>query len=191
MMRRDLALRALKPHVAPEDIVVAVYQSCFDWLAICPRDLNYVSTGAMGQASSHALGLALGSPERRVVVLDGDGSLLMNLGSLVTVAEAGPGRFLHLVFENGVYEVNGSHPIPGRGVVDFAGIALACGYRSAESFADLAAFEEALPGLLEAEGPTMAALKVVAGEAYPRDYDHIHSAAARDRFRAALNADKA
>ena len=82
MIQRDLALTTLRPHVEPRDLVVAVYQSCFDWLALCPRDLNYVSTGAMGQASSHALGLALGSPDRRVIVLDGDGSLLMNLGSL-------------------------------------------------------------------------------------------------------------
>ena len=113
MIQRDLALTALRPHIDPRDLVVAVYQSCFDWLALCPRDLNYVSTGAMGQASSHALGLALGSPDRQIIVLDGDGSLLMNLGSLVTISNIRPKHFLHLVFENGVYEVNGAHPIPG------------------------------------------------------------------------------
>ena len=108
MIRRDFALCALRGLIKPRDLVVAVYQSCFDWLALCPRDLNYVSTGAMGQASSHALGLAIGSPDRQVIVLDGDGSLLMNLGSLVTIATVRPQHFLHLVFENGVYEVNGN-----------------------------------------------------------------------------------
>ena len=88
-MRRDEALRALIPHIHDSDIVVAVYQSCFDWLALNPRDLNYVAVGAMGQASSHGLGLALANPDRRVIVFDGDGSLLMNLGSLVTIAGAG------------------------------------------------------------------------------------------------------
>ena len=102
----------------------------------------------MGQASSHALGLALGSPDRRVIVLDGDGSLLMNLGSLVTIANVRPKHFLHLVFENGVYEVNGGHPIPGTGHCRFCGMAKAAGYQDAMRFSQLDAFEAALPELL-------------------------------------------
>ena len=190
MIQRDLALTTLRPHVEPRDLVVAVYQSCFDWLALCPRDLNYVSTGAMGQASSHALGLALGSPDRRVIVLDGDGSLLMNLGSLVTIANVRPKHFLHLIFENGVYEVNGAHPIPGTGIVDFVGMAEAAGYQDAMRFSQLDAFEAALPGLLACDGPVMAVLKIVPGKAYPRDYNYIHSATARKTFRDALNRDE-
>ena len=187
MIRRDFALCALRGLIKPRDHVVAVYHSCFDWLALCPRDLNYVSTGAMGQASSHALGLAIGSPERQVIVLDGDGSLLMNLGSLVTIATVRPQHFLHLVFENGVYEVNGAHPTPGTGHVDFAAMAIAAGYQKAVSFSELETFEAALPALLAADGPVMAVLKIIPGEAYPRDYAYIHSAAARENFRAALN----
>ena len=187
MIRRDFALSALRGLITPRDLVVAVYQSCFDWLALCPRDLNYVSTGAMGQASSHALGLAIGSPERQVIVLDGDGSLLMNLGSLVTIATVRPQHFLHLVFENGVYEVNGAHPTPGTGHVDFAAMAIAAGYQKAVCFSELEAFEAAVPALLAADGPVMAVLKIIPGEAYPRDYAYIHSAEARETFRAALN----
>ena len=187
MIRRDFALCALRGHIKPRDLVVAVYQSCFDWLALCPRDLNYVSTGAMGQASSHALGLAIGSPDRQVIVLDGDGSLLMNLGSLVTIATVRPQHFLHLVFENGVYEVNGEHPTPGAGHVEFSAMAIAAGYQNAVCFSELGAFEAALPALLAAEGPVMAVLKIIPGEAYPRDYGYIHSSATREKFRAALN----
>jgi len=77
----------------------------------------------MGLASSHALGLALGRPDKRVIVLDGDGSLLMNLGSLVTIGAAAPPNLYHFVCENGTYEANGGHPIPGRDKVDFAGFA--------------------------------------------------------------------
>ena len=190
MIRRDFALSALRDLITPRDLVVAVYQSCFDWLALCPRDLNYVSTGAMGQASSHALGLAIGSPERQVIVLDGDGSLLMNLGSLVTIATVRPQHFLHLVFENGVYEVNGAHPTPGTGHVDFAAMAIAAGYQKAVCFSELEAFEAALPALLAADGPVMAVLKIIPGEAYPRDYAYIHSAEAREKFHAALNHDE-
>ena len=117
-MRRDEALRALARHVS-DDIVVAVYTTAFDWIAIRPHPLNLIATGAMGLGSSHALGLALGRPDKRVLVLDGDGSLLMNLGSLVTIAEAAPANLIHFVLENGTYEANGSHPTPGRNRVDF------------------------------------------------------------------------
>lgn len=186
-LRRDDALRALIPFVGADDIVVAVYQSCFDWLVLNPRDLNYVAVGAMGQASSHALGLALANPERRVLVFDGDGSLLMNLGALVTIAEAAPANLYHFLFANRTYEVNGAHPIPGARLVDFAGLAQAAGYAGAHRFDETATFKAELPALLQAPGPQMAALEIIPGEPYPRDYAYIHSAAARQRFREALN----
>ena len=84
-MKRDQCLKLLAKYHRDE-IVVPVYQSTFEWLAIKPEAPSFIAVGAMGQASSLALGLALGLPERRVIVLDGDGSLLMNLGSLVTIA---------------------------------------------------------------------------------------------------------
>lgn len=186
-LRRDDALRALIPHVKDDDIVVAVYQSCFDWLAINPRDLNYVAVGAMGQASSHGLGLALANPTRRVFVLDGDGSLLMNLGTLVTIANAGVNNLYHFLAANRVYEVNGAHPLPGADKVDFEGLARAAGYAGARSFDDLGALEDGLPEVLGADGPQMSVLEIVPGDPYPRDYNYIHSAAARHSFREALN----
>lgn len=184
---RDEALKALIPHVGDADIVVAVYQSCFDWLALNPRDLNYVSVGAMGQASSHGLGLALANPDRRVIVLDGDGSLLMNLGSLVTIANAAVTNLYHLVFANRVYEVNGAHPLPGSDRVDFEGFARSAGYAGACSFSYLAGFEGMIGAFLAEPGPQFACLEIHAGAPYPRDYAYIHSRAARQRFRAALN----
>jgi sulfopyruvate decarboxylase subunit beta len=171
-MKRDLALKVLKQHVNNE-IVVAVYQTLFDWMAINPRDLNYVATGAMGQASSHGLGL-------------GDGSILMNLGSLVTIANAEPKNFHHFIFENGVYEVNGSHPIPGHKKVDFGTMAKAAGYRFVTVFADIETFESEVVEFLKQPGPAMAVMKIEAGEPYPRDYDAIHSALVREKFRRAL-----
>src|SRR5216683_5418164 len=102
MMKRDACFRILARHVTDE-IVIASYSSAAEWNELNPRVLNHFSVGAMGLASSHALGLALGRPDRRVLVLDGDGSLLMNLGSLVSVVEAAPRNFVHFVFKNGVY----------------------------------------------------------------------------------------
>lgn len=184
---RDEALMALIPHLRETDIVVAVYQSCFDWLALCPRDLNYVAVGAMGQASSHGLGLALANPDRRVIVLDGDGSLLMNLGTLVTIAGAGVTNFYHFLSANRVYEVNGAHPIPAADKVDFQGLARSAGYAGAHRFTDLPTLQGAVAQVLTLPGPQMSVLEVAPGKAHPRDYDYIHSAAARARFSAALN----
>lgn len=185
MMRRDHALEALKRHVDAQ-IVVAVYQTLFDWMAIHPRDLNYVATGAMGQASSHALGLALANPGREVLVLDGDGSLLMNLGSLVTIAGAAPPNLHHFVFENGVYEVNGGHPIPAQNRIDFAALARAAGYPRVVTYSELDDFAASVGEFLRQPGPAFALMKIVAGDPYPRDYACIHGAEAREKFRRAL-----
>ena len=94
MMKRDECLKVLA-HYHTDQIVVAAYQAAQEWLVIKPHVLNYTAIGAMGQASSHALGLALGRPNMGVLVLDGDGSLLMNLGSLVTIASEAPKNFIH------------------------------------------------------------------------------------------------
>ena len=187
MMKRDDCLKILARHVTDE-IVVATYQAAFEWMAIKPRALNYLSTGAMGQASSHALGLAVGRPDKRVIVLDGDGSLLMNLGTLVTIAGAAPRNLIHFVCANGTYEVNGAHPLPGLGRADFSGFARAAGYAVSDDFSELADFEARIGNFLRLEGPTFGALHVVPGEAYPQDFPKIHSAETRRAFKAALGA---
>jgi sulfopyruvate decarboxylase subunit beta len=185
MMKRDECLRLLAAKVRDEAIV-ATYQAAFDWMAMARRDLNYVSIGAMGLASSHGLGLALGRPDKRVIVLDGDGSLLMNLGSLASVAAASPRNFVHLVCVNGVYEANGSHPLPGQANLDFAAIAKGAGLANALTIASLDAFAADLPEILAGEGPIFRALRVEAGAPSLQDYAFIHGAPARQRFKAAF-----
>ncbi|MFO1281906.1 MAG: thiamine pyrophosphate-dependent enzyme [Burkholderiales bacterium] len=181
MMRRDDCLGVLARHVTGE-IVVPVFQAAFDWLAIRPDALNYTAVGAMGQASSHALGLALGRPDKRVIVLDGDGSLLMNLGSLVTIASTAPRNLVHFVCENDTYEANGAHPIPGAGRVDFAGLARAAGYRRVHDFAALDDFASRVGEVLREDGPVFATLRVVPGRPSPQDFAALHSLAARRAF---------
>ena len=185
MMKRDECLRILARYVTDE-IVVAVYSTAFDWIAIRPHPLNYLCVGAMGLGASHALGLALGRPDKRVLLFDGDGSLLMSLNSLVTVAQAAPPNLYHFVFENGTYEANGGHSIPGRGRVDFSSIARAAGYRSCRSIDDLADFEGVIEGLLHEEGPVFVDLKVEPGSPPKYDYELMHSSELRAAFKAAL-----
>jgi thiamine pyrophosphate-dependent acetolactate synthase large subunit-like protein len=185
MMKRDECFRALAARLRDE-IVIAVYSSAFDWLELAPRALNYFSFGAMGIASSHGLGLALGRPQHRVIVLDGDGSLLMNLGTLVTIGAAAPKNLIHFVCRNGTYEANGGHPIPNP-EVDFNGLARAANYRQLHEFSDLSDFEAKLPTVLAQDGPVFATLHLEKGALSPKfDYRRLDDPAKREAFKAAL-----
>ena len=184
-MNRDEMLKVLARHRTNE-IVVAVYMAAQEITHISPNELNYTFVGAMGQGSSHALGLALGRPDKRVVVLDGDGSLLMNLGSLVTIANAAPKNYLHCLCENGTYETNGSVPIPRAGQIRFADMAKAAGYRTTHEISSLDGWDRQLPKLLRDDGPIFVDLKVQPGEQYPENFPRLYSTEYRDQFRRAL-----
>lgn len=186
-MKRDAALKIVAEHI-DDSLVVAAYQAAFEWIVIRPSDYNLIATGAMGLVSSHGLGLAIGRPDRKVVVFDGDGSLLMNLGSLVTVGEVAPPNFYHFVCNNGVYEANGSHPTPGSDKVDFAALARGAGYAATEVFDDLDDLSARVPDVLAQQGPVFVDFRVERGEAYPQDYAYMHGAAHRAAFKAALRA---
>ena len=114
----------------------------------------------MGGASSIGLGLALGRPDRTVIVCDGDGSLLMQLGTLATIAGAAPPNLVHVVFDNGVlYEGGGRLPVATT-AVDFCGLAAAAGYRSTFSFATVDDLDAGFGAALAAVGPTFVHLRI-------------------------------
>jgi phosphonopyruvate decarboxylase len=118
----------------------------------------------MGAAAPLGLGLALAQPARKVLVIDGDGSLLMQLGVLATIAGAAPENLYHVVLVNRVYETSGNQPIPGFDRVDFPALALAAGYRNADSLSDAAVLAERLAGLLARPGPALIAIETHAEE---------------------------
>jgi len=128
------------------------------WRDLAPDDLSIACVGFMGGASSIGLGLALAHPDRRVVVFDGDGSLLMQLGSLATIAGAAPRNFTHLIFKNGVYHTSGAQNIPGGFDVDFVLMAKGAGYRAAYAVHQLDEFKRRLPSMLTDEGPLLVEL---------------------------------
>lgn len=131
----------------------------FDALGVAERRLS--SVPLMGGAASLGLGLALRRPDVGVIVVDGDASLLMQLGGLVTVAEAKPERFLHIVIENGVQFGGASNlPTPGAESVDYAALARAAGYVDAVTITDAGQFAAALPALLAQSGPVLVALRI-------------------------------
>jgi phosphonopyruvate decarboxylase len=170
--------------------------SAREWMVLGTQPLDFVFVpSSMSQAPSLGLGLALARPDLRVIVANGDGSMLMNLGSLVTITAAAPPNLVVIVFSNGVYEVTGAQPTPGsaagrtdRADVDFVAMARACGFRSVFRFAAVDGWREGLPGALAARGPTFVLLDVdpVPGAPGPRSPG---PGAARARmFMEALNA---
>jgi len=139
-------------------IVIPTMTTAPAWREIAPDDLSVGCVGFMGGASTLGLGIALARPDRRVVVLDGDGSLLMQLGSLASIAGAMPRNLTHLVFKNGVYHTSGAQEIPGGLAVDFVTMAKGANYRNAYRVGELDDFKKKLPSMLSDEGPLMVEL---------------------------------
>jgi len=137
------------------------------WRTIAPDDLSVGCVGFMGGASTLGLGLALGSPDRRVIVFDGDGSLCMQLGSLPTIAGVAPRNFTHLLFRNNVYHTSGAQGTPGGEGLDWVMMAKGAGYRIAFAVRTLDEFKQRLPAILNGEGPVFAELHTGLSEKTP------------------------
>src|SRR5437016_11551995 len=133
LMTQRQALEIMALHRG-ERIVVTTMSSAGIWpqLSDSPLDFAYIPS-AMSQASSLGLGLALAQPQRGVIVVNGDGCMLMNLGSLVTLAD-NPAPLYMLILDNGVYEVTGGQAYAGAGNVDFAMLARGAGIRRVYTF---------------------------------------------------------
>ncbi len=154
---------ALEPlaRIRDREIVVTTMAAAREWSRISEHvlDLHHVPS-AMGHAPGIGLGLALARPEREVVVLNGDGGMLMNLGALVTATAARISNYTLVLVENGIYEVTGGQDVAGRGRVDFAGLAAAAGFATALAFDDLDAWSETAPRLFSLPGPRFVTLRV-------------------------------
>lgn len=164
MMRRNEAIAALAK-ARDGAISVAAMQAIMAWHAAGQGATDHLDAlGCMGSAASLGVGIALARPERRVIVLDGDGCLLMQLGSLVTIAGQAPQNFYHFIFENGRYETSGNQLLPGFGQFDLCQMASAAGYRQASSIEDARELKEALPQIFGCAGPALIRLAIAPDE---------------------------
>ncbi len=183
MMLRQEAIEALAK-ARNGALSVAIMQSCAPWHdAGQADDYHLDAQGCMGSAASIGLGLALACPDRKVMVLDGDGSLLMQLGSLVTVADTSPPNFYHFVFGNGLHQSTGNQPLPAVERCDLCQIAKGAGYRDAVTFEEKDALERALPGILSSPGPILVRLGIAREDdvvRWPRG-EHMHDMVRRVR----------
>ena len=159
-------------------VVITTMSTAREWteLPTHPLDFVYVPS-SMGQASALGLGMALAQPTRRIVVCNGDGCTLMNLGSLVSITAAAPKNLVLLVFDNEVYEITGGQGTAAAGdrrsdgvSLNYADIARACGFQTIHIIDSLEQWQDEVQLLLTAEGPVFGWLKVspVPGGAGPR-----------------------
>jgi sulfopyruvate decarboxylase subunit beta len=150
-VRRLDCLKAIYPQLEDCAVVTIMGAVAVELYSLGHRPNFFYLEHAMGLASSIGLGIALAQPERKVVVLDGDGSVLMNLGGLTTLARARPRNLVHVIFDNGVLlSVGGGAPGGHRWFTtatstgsDLAGIAKAAGFPRAQTVRELDDFEEA------------------------------------------------
>jgi thiamine pyrophosphate-dependent acetolactate synthase large subunit-like protein len=159
-MRRQAAIEALADG-RNGAISVAIMQAMWPWHEAGQGEQDHLDViGFMGGASPIALGLALAQPDRKVMVLDGDGSLLLQLSTLVTIASLGPRNLYHFVFDNGRYETSGNQPVPGYGKFDFCQLAQAAGYADALTVETSEALRAALPRIWSTPGPVLIRLVI-------------------------------
>lgn len=168
------------------DVVVTTMSVAMPWSALSETAFDFAHVdSAMGHAADFAWGLALAQPQRRVLCLNGDGSTLMCLGTLVTIAQRPAPNYTLVITENGTYEVTGNQPVPGAGTVDFAGLARAAGLRQVYTLDDEADFDAKLALHFEAEGPAVFVWRIARGdEPVPKPARPIRERA--QRLRAAL-----
>ncbi len=159
---RVAALERFLALVPGHAAVIATTGKCGrELFTLADRPQHLYQVGSMGGASAMALGVALNTA-RPVVVLDGDGAALMKLGNLATIGAQAPQNLIHVLLDNRVYDSTGGQATASPNV-DFAAVAIGCGYRRAFSADDLGGFEVALTSAFADSGPTLIYLKISAG----------------------------
>jgi thiamine pyrophosphate-dependent acetolactate synthase large subunit-like protein len=150
------------------EVVVTSMSVVRPWGLLSRSDLDFASAdSAMGHAADLALGIALAQPDRRVICLNGDGSMLMTLGTLVTITHAHAPNLILFVVENGTYEITGNQPVPGTGQVDFCALARAAGFPRTYRLEDAGEYEAQLDAVLRDAGPTFVSVAVTPGAEVP------------------------
>ena len=167
-LTRAAATRLLAARLTTEVVVTNLGQASLDLQQIADRPLNCYTYGSMGQCSSIALGIALARPDVRVVCLDGDGSLLMNLGSLCTIATEAPRNYALVIWDNEVHETTGGQPTATAARSSLAAIAHGAGVEKALEVRTEEELCRAYDRILREDGPFVVNVKVAPGRSEGR-----------------------
>jgi thiamine pyrophosphate-dependent acetolactate synthase large subunit-like protein len=160
MNRFDLTSKLVAKLKHEEAVIGGIGNTNFDLWAAGHRPQNFYMLGSMGLAFPIALGVALAQPERRVFALEGDGSLLMQLGCLTTIATQAPQNLTLIVMDNGIYQITGAQPTPGAATADIVAVAQGCGLANASWAADEDDFERLVEQSLSATAPMLIAARI-------------------------------
>ena len=154
MINRLEATRYLVKQLSDEPVIASCGNPKFDLFTAGPeRKANFYMWNSMGMASSIGLGLAMARPDKKVIVLDGDGAILMNLNSLTTAASKAPGNLAHIIWDNEQYQLTGGQPTHTGTKADLEAIARGAGFNNVLTVDMMAAFKKALSQILAKPGP--------------------------------------
>jgi thiamine pyrophosphate-dependent acetolactate synthase large subunit-like protein len=189
LQRRDVVAHILADR-GDTLVVTGLGSSTWDVAAAGDHSNNFYLWGAMGGAAAMGLGLALAQPDRRVLVVTGDGEMMMGIGTLATIAVAAPGNLAVCVLDNEHYGETGMQEGHTAAGVDLVAMATAAGWPKAGRAWDQAGLDALIPDILTAPGPVLATVKITTDPEPlvlpPRD-----GTALRSRFREALLGDRA
>ena len=160
MNRFDVTSRLVAKLKNDEAVVGGIGNTNFDLWAAGHRPQNFYMLGSMGLAFPIALGVALAQPKRHVFALEGDGSLLMQLGTLSTIATLAPKNLTMIIMDNGVYQITGAQPTPAAAVADLVAIAVASGLTNSAWAADEEDFERLIDQSMSSPGPTLIGVRI-------------------------------
>ena len=160
MNRFDLTSRLVAKLKHEEAVIGGIGNTNFDLWAAGHRPQNWYMLGSMGLAFPIAPGVAPAQPKRRVFGLEGDGSLLMQLGTLSTIATLAPKNLTMVVMDNGIYQITGAQPTPAAATADLVAIAQASGLANSTWAADEEDFERLIDQSLAADGPMLIGVRI-------------------------------
>jgi thiamine pyrophosphate-dependent acetolactate synthase large subunit-like protein len=167
MLTKEEVLRPLAA-LRSDAVVVTTMGVVRPWGRISQSELDFASAdSAMGHAADLALGIAIAQPLRKVICLNGDGSMLMTLGTLATIVEAAVSNYFLFVIENNTYEITGNQAIPGAARLDFVALARGAGFKRTYYFDDPISYAEILPHVLSGQGPVFVLLRIGPGSEGP------------------------
>jgi thiamine pyrophosphate-dependent acetolactate synthase large subunit-like protein len=158
--RFDVTKRLIARLKHDEAVIGGIGNTNFDLWSAGHRAQNFYMLGSMGLAIPIALGVALAQPKRHVFALEGDGSLLMQLGCLATVAALAPKNLTMVIMDNGLYQITGGQATPAAGLADYVALARAAGLAKSAWAADEEDFETQVDGALRDGGPTFIAARI-------------------------------
>jgi sulfopyruvate decarboxylase subunit beta len=159
MLGRKEAIALLLDRIGDAPVIHCNGYIARESFSLTDRPQNFYMIGSMGMASSIGLGVALSRPDRKVIVFDGDGNVLMNLGALATIAATAPANFFHVVFDNGAYASTGyQKTLSDR--IDLAKVARAAGYRTAIEADTADGLRGAATGFFREKGPGFLLIRI-------------------------------